>query len=206
MGLIKIPQNPDDDEKRVHSRDYAGLVTQLSETDPAARRWAARDLLQHPQSTADLVARLECEQDASVREVILTSLTRLGDACAVAALVVLLRSQDARFRNEAIEAMQALPDKVAPIIGGLLGDADPDVRIMAVNVLESLRHPDVEAWLIGVIDQDTTVNVCATSVDLLGEIGTEAAVDALRRLKVRFADEPYIQFASELALKRILAS
>jgi HEAT repeat protein len=206
MGLIKIPHDHDDTEKRAHSRDYAGLVTQLSETDPAARRWAARDLLQHPHSTPELVARLECEEDASVREVILTSLTRLGDECAVAALVALLRSQEARFRNEAIEAMQSLPDKVAPIIGDLLSDTDPDVRIMAVNVLESLRHPDVETWLIEVIDRDTTVNVCATAVDLLGEIGTEAAVDALRRLKVRFADEPYIQFASDLALKRVLAS
>jgi HEAT repeat protein len=206
MGLIKIPHSPDNTGKRAHSRDYAGLVAQLSETDPEVRRWAARDLLQHPQATADLVARLECEQDASVREVILTSLTRLGDECAVAALVVLLRSENAQFRNEAIEAMQSLPDKVAPIIGGLLSDTDPDVRIMAVNVLESLRHPDVEAWLIGVVDQDTAVNVCATAVDLLGEIGTEAAVDTLRRLKVRFTDEPYIQFASELALKRILAS
>jgi len=40
-------------------------------------------------------------------------------------------------------------------------------------------------------------------VDLLCEVGTEAAIDSLVRLKARFAAEAYIQFAADLALKRI---
>jgi tRNA A37 threonylcarbamoyladenosine synthetase subunit TsaC/SUA5/YrdC len=40
-------------------------------------------------------------------------------------------------------------------------------------------------------------------LDLLCEVGTEAAVDPLVRLKARFSAEPYIQFAANLALKRI---
>ncbi|MDO8652208.1 MAG: HEAT repeat domain-containing protein [Undibacterium sp.] len=185
-------------------RDYVGLINQLTDADPAARRWAARDLLLYPQATAALVARLQVETDISVREIILTSLTRLGGEIAVTGLVDCLRSEDAQMRNEAIEAMKALPDEVAPIMGGLLIDADPDVRIMAVNILESLRHPKVEEWLIDVIDHDPIVNVCGTAVDLLGEVGSVAAHDALQRLKQRFAAEPYIQFATDLALKRIV--
>jgi hypothetical protein len=77
------------------------------------------------------------------------------------------------------------------------------VRIMAVNILESLRHPRVEAWLIEVIERDPVVNVCGTAVDLLGEVGTPASRAALIHLKQRFASEPYIQFAADLALKRI---
>jgi hypothetical protein len=57
--------------------------------------------------------------------------------------------------------------------------------------------------LIGVIERDTNVNVCATAVDLLCEVGTEAALEPILRLKVRFASEAYIQFAADLALKRI---
>ena len=190
-------------DERIQDRDLSGLVKQLADADPSVRRWAARDLLQHPNSTAALVARLPCEADISVREVILTSLARLGGDIAVAGLVECLRSEDAHMRNEAIEAMKALPDEVAPIMSGLLVDADPDVRIMAVNILESLRHQKVEEWLINVIDTDPVVNVCGTAVDLLGEVGSTAAHDALKRLKQRFADEPYIQFAANLALKRI---
>jgi hypothetical protein len=77
------------------------------------------------------------------------------------------------------------------------------VRIFVVNILNSERHPDVEQWLVNIIEHDAHVNVCATAVDLLCEIGTEASIDPLLRLKARFAHEAYIQFAADLALKRI---
>jgi HEAT repeat protein len=156
-------------------------------------------------SSPELVRRLGLETDQAVREVIFSTLTRLGDSAAVAGLVGCLRSEDAGLRNEAIEAMKMLPDAVSLIMQGLLNDADSDVRIFAVNILEALRHPDVEKWLTEVIERDAHVNVCATAVDLLGEVGSQAALQSLRSLKSRFAGEPYIQFASDLAIKRILA-
>jgi hypothetical protein len=85
----------------------------------------------------------------------------------------------------------------------LLSDPDPDVRIFVVNILNSEHYPDVEQWLIEVIERDAHVNVCATAVDLLCEVGTEASIDPLLHLKARFAHEAYIQFAANLALKRI---
>lgn len=203
MAFIKKTTPPPRDvEDRALVRDCAGLIEQLTDVDPAIRRWAARDLLSYPEATAALVARIQAEGELSVREVILTTLTRLGGPIAVAGLVECLRSEDAQVRNEAIMAMKALPDEVAPIMGGLLVDTDPDVRIMAVNILESLRHPKVEEWLIAVIDRDQVVNVCGTAVDLLGELGSPDSHEALERLKLRYADEPYIQFAADLALKR----
>jgi len=84
---------------------------------------------------------LQAEQDASVREVILTSVTRIGDGIAVQGLVACLRSEEADLRNEAIEAMKQLPEAVAPIMLGLLMDEDSDVRIFAVNILECLAPP-----------------------------------------------------------------
>ena len=204
MAFIKKTGTPvTGDEARKGARDSAGLVAQLTDVDPAVRRWAARDLQAYPEATSALVARLQSEDDVSVREIILTSLTRLGGAVAVAGLVDCLRSENAQLRNEAIEAMKELPDEVSPIMDGLLVDEDADVRIMAVNILESLRHPRVEAWLIEVIERDPVVNVCGTAVDLLGEVGTPASQVALTHLKQRFASEPYIQFAADLALKRI---
>jgi hypothetical protein len=61
----------------------------------------------------------------------------------------------------------------------------------------------VESWLIEVIEADPHVNVCATAVDLLGEVGSAAAREALLGLKDRFPDEPYVHFAADLALRRI---
>lgn len=204
MAFIKKQNSePVVHEGRKQTRECPGLLAGLEDDNATTRRWAARDLVNCQDVAAALVDRLKREGDLSVREVILTTLTRLGDSSAVAGLVDCLRSEDAALRNEAIEAMKQLPDEVAPIMQGLLADLDPDVRIFAVNILESLRHPDVESWLINVIETDPHVNVCATAVDLLSEVGTEAALQPLARLKARFADEPYVQFAADLALRRI---
>jgi HEAT repeat protein len=204
MATIKQhkPQSISADERR-RPRDCAGLLDELRADNASARRWAARDLADFPEATDALVKRLKCETDASVREAILTTLTCLADPMAVAGLVECLRSEDAALRNEVIEAMKELPDEVAPIMSGLLADHDPDVRIFAVNILESLRHRQVEAWLIKVIEQDPHINVCATALDLLGEVGTSASRSALESLKARFSGEPYICFAADLAIKRI---
>jgi HEAT repeat protein len=178
-------------------------VTELEVDNTTARRWAARDLAEFQEASEVLVERLKCEEDSSVREAILTTLTCLGDPAVMAGLVEYLRSEDAALRNEVIEVMKALPDEVAPIMDELLADPDPDVRIFAVNILESLCHPQVEAWLAGVIEHDPHINVCAVALDLLVEVGTPASRSALENLKARFADEPYIGFAADLAIKRI---
>lgn len=185
-------------------RDRAQLLLQLGSPNPEARRWAARDLVDCPGVSAALVQHLVSETESSVREVILTTLVRMGDAQAVAGLVDCMRSEDASLRNEAIEALKQLPTEVAPIMRQLLSDEDSDMRIFAVNVLESLRHPLVESWLADVIQRDTHVNVCATAVDLLGEVGSREVLEPLLRLKERFSREPYIQFAADLAIKRII--
>lgn len=204
MALIKTQKaEPAVEQVRHYERDCPGLLVQLQDADPATRRWAARDLADCPGVSAALVERLNQEAEVSVREVILSTLTGLGDATAVAGLVECLRSEDVPLRNEAIESMRQLPEAVAPIMRGLLADPDPDVRIFAVNILQSLCHPEVETWLIEVIEQDAHVNVCATAVDLLGEVGTVVAHESLLRLKARFTNEPYIRFAADLALERL---
>jgi HEAT repeat protein len=204
MPLIKNRKNkPVFSDKRKQGRDCANLLDQLSDSNPIARRWAARDLINCPDESVSLVERLKIEPEVSVREVILSTLTCLGDQSAIAGLVDCLRSEDVALRNEAIEAMKQFPEEVASIIQGLLSDPDSDVRIFAVNILESLCHSDVEKWLIDVIEKDPHINVCATAVDLLSEVATKTALEPLTRLKSRFSDEPYIQFAADVALKRI---
>ncbi|MBK1693195.1 PBS lyase [Chromatium weissei] len=206
MALTKAASQPttiEDERQRI--RDQAGLLIALADSNPLVRRWAARDLLTYSNVSAALVERLLIETEPSVIEVILTTLTRIGDECAIEGLIRCLRTENAMLRNAAIEAMKLLPDEIAPFISHLLNDPDPDVRIFTVDVLESLRHPQVESWLIRVITEDAHLNVCGAAVDLLGEVGSECARPALLALKQRFPEEPYIQFAADLALTRIAA-
>ena len=204
MPIVKLVQAKTvESDKRSHPRDLAGLMASLDAPNATARRWAARDLAPFTEAVPALVKRLRIETDTTVREAIFMTLTELGDANIVQSLIKCLHSEEVERRNAAIEVMKHLPDAVAPFIPGLLVDPAPNVRILAVSVLESLRHPDVEKWLIEVISEDSQVNVCATAVDILAEVGTEAAITQLEALKRRFPDEPYILFAADLALQRI---
>ena len=204
MGFVRQRSIlPADCGRPKDNREYNDLVAALAGPDAAGRRQAAREIVHCADAATTLVGRLQCEEDLSVREAILGILLRLNDPSALSGLADCLRSEDAALRNEAIGALRQMGSEVDPLLHSLLADADPDVRIFAVNILDSGRHPEAERWLIDIIEQDSHVNVCATAVDLLCEVATEAAVGPLVGLKTRFASEPYIQFASDLALKRI---
>lgn len=203
MALIKSDRIDRPMPKATQADEEAALLQQLVSADVPKRRHAASKLAAHPYACAMLLARLDCEPDRTVRAVLLSSLTRMGNEEAARGLAACLRSEDANLRNDAVEALKALPAQTAPLMTQLLSDPDCDVRILAINILESLRHADVERWLSEVIERDDEVNVCGTAVDLLCEVGTGACVPSLHRLKSRFAREPYIQFAADLALRRI---
>lgn len=207
MGLVKAKteKRPESNSQRaanpVSTREE--LSAALADADSGVRRRAAKEIAGSPNAAAALVVQLKGEMDTSVREAIFNSLVLLKDRVAVSGLIDCLRSEDAALRNQAIEAMRQMGGEPASVLESLLSDPDPDVRVFAVNILGSNRHPDLEKWLIRVIDVDAHVNVCAAALDLLYEVGTEAAAESLTQLKARFVREPYIQFAADLALKRI---
>jgi HEAT repeat protein len=204
MPIIKKTQAPkESDETRNHRRDLAGLLVELDDENPLARRWAARDLVNYPAACAALIARLSAERNNSVREVLFTSLTCIGSKEAVLGMITCLRSEDAGLRNEAIEAIKQLPDVVAPLMYDLLADTDPTMRLFAVSILVSLAHPGVEQWLLALLQRETDVNVCAAALDVLVEIGSPVSQPAIEAVRSLFPDEPYIQFVALLALQRI---
>jgi HEAT repeat protein len=190
-NLIATPRDPDT------------LVALLTSSDSADRQAAARGLAGHSGAAETLVLALGGEGDRATREAIAMALVRTGGGQVVGALLPMLRSEDAGLRNTVIGILKELPADVAPHMESLLDDPDPDVRIFVVNVLEALRHPKVEDWLIAVIRVDPHVNVVATALDLLGEVGTEAALGALASVDKRFPDEPFVAFAIATAFKRI---
>lgn len=190
--------------QQVSSPTVVELLTQLTAESASQRRIAATELAKFSNVSAALIQQLWRESEREVREAIFVTLTEIADEAALEGLICCLRSEDVQLRNDAIEAMQSMPTSVGPVMHKLLHDENPDIRIFAVNILESLKHPDVEAWLIEVITADTHINVCATAVDLLTEVGTQKAAAPLKQLLNKFPDEPFFHFAVELALKRIL--
>ena len=178
-------------------------VADLASADASIRRRAAHDLSQMPDAVPMLCAHLANERSLSVRSIILTGLIVNKSPAVVEGLLPLLRSEDANLRNGAIEALQQMPDEVAPRVEAMLADPDSDVRIFAVNVLAALPHPMVPEWLRRVVTVDAHVNVCAAALDALAEVGEPDAIPALESLAERFADVMFIKFAVDAAVRRI---
>ena len=208
MGLVKARQHDIESAETVVDvppapEDFPMLIKSLRDPDPELRRMAAKDLGNCPEAVHALAGAMEVENDRSVRENLMTALGKIANTEAVSVLLTFLRSNNPHIRNEAIEVLKTLPSQVAPQMEKLLKDEDPDVRIFAVNVLESLRHPRVVEWLRRVVEDDSHVNVCATALDLLSEVGDESCIDSLLIAQSKFGDEPYLQFAVRTALDRI---
>lgn len=208
MGLRKSnrPEALREVVEREPPRDAAGLLAQLAADDPAQRRWAARDLAAHAGAAAALGERLLLEPDASVREALFVSLATIGDDAAARALVPLLRSDDAGLRNGAFESLAGMPRALAGCLDPLLHDPDPDVRLLAVQLLGERQDLPTAPALLDVLHHEPLPNVVAAAIEVLAESGEPEHAPALREARRRFEGEPFIGFAVDHALRRIGSS
>ncbi|UXH76768.1 HEAT repeat domain-containing protein [Roseateles amylovorans] len=207
MGLIKSTAAPARDglNTRTKCRDCEGLQLQLDDERPEVRRLAARDLGERgdcPAAAPALLQRLAHEPRMDVREALLHALVQLKAPEAAAGLVDCLRQGDTALRNQAIEALRQWPDEALPLMRQLLADDDAHLRIHAVRVLEGLGLPEVAGLLARALVSETHVNVCASLLESLSQIGDAQAVEAIEAARRRFDDQPYIDFAARAALQR----
>ena len=113
--------------------------------DPVAGRAGARPAA--PRRSRRSRRRSPARPVPRVREAIMTALMRIGDEASVRALLPYLRSEDAGQRAAAIEALQALPDAIAPFMTALLADGDSDVRILATELARNMPAAHATALL-----------------------------------------------------------
>jgi HEAT repeat protein len=204
MGLKKrVEDETEAKERRYRDRDKDGLLEQLLEPDPVARRWAAHDLADYAEAMPALLERLSVETDRAVQSALLSSLVHAPSLQAARGLMRLLRSEDAGLRNAVIEALTLLPREVAEVVEELLRDHDSDVRILTANLLVALPHPGVPNWLYRLAIEDDHPNVVAGALEGLSECGTQDMVPELTRLKTRFREAPFVTFAADFTIGRI---
>ena len=132
----------------------ASHVEALNSPDAEVRWTAARALGGFAAAVPALAVALGGEQVPRVREAIMTALMRVGNEASVRALVPYLRSDDARQRSAAIEALQCLPEAIAPFMPTLLGDADADVRLLATELARNMPPEDATRVLCGLLEDE----------------------------------------------------
>ena len=186
------------------SGETSGSQQAALDSPDANSRWtAARALAGQADAVPALAVALAREPIPRVREAMMTALIRIGNAASIEVLLPYLRSQDAGVRAAAIEALQALPDAIAPFMTPLLSDGDSDVRLLATELARNMEGSEATRLLCELIDHEHHPNVCAAAIDVLTEVGTPDALPTLERCAVRFAATPFLPFAVAVAMSRI---
>ena len=175
----------------------------LNSLDAEVRWNAARALGGIAAAVPELAVALEAEKVPHVRAALVTALMRVGDETSIRALLPYLRSQDAHQRTTAIEALQTLPEAVAPFMEALLGDTDADVRILATELARNMPPKDATRALCSLLADELHPNVCAAAIEVLAEVGTRDAVPTLEACAQRFSNTPFLLFAASTTIARI---
>jgi len=175
----------------------------LNSPDAESRWTAARALAGQADAVTALAGALARELTPHVREALMTSLIRIGNAASIEVILPYLRSQDAGARAAAIEALQALPHAIAPFMAALFSDGDSDVRLLATELARNMEASEATRLLCDLIEREHHPNVCAAAIDVLTEVGTDEALPTLEKCAVRFAATPFLPFAISVAMSRI---
>jgi HEAT repeat protein len=180
-------------------------VASLGAADAARRRQAARALAGDAGAVAALMGRLQCESEPNVRAALFASLAAAGGPGTAALITPFLHSDDPGLRAGAIDALKSLESEAAAAIDALLEERDADLRLLAIEVVRGWPALLATPRLLRVLAHDSHVNVCAAALDIAAETGTAELLGALKRLRRRFPDQPFIHFAANIAIARIQA-
>lgn len=202
MPLVRKPTPPAEHLQPSAARVLAGLGS----ANPEERWIAARAAAELPESAAALAAALPRETDPRVREAMFTSLARIGTRDSVAAMLPMLRCDDAALRTGALDMLRSSVIATHELLPQLLSDPDADVRILSCELARSLTSEEASRSLCALLARETEINVCAAAVEVLAEVGNDAALPVLAQCAQRFLQVPFLTFAIKLATDRITAA
>jgi HEAT repeat protein len=111
----------------------------------------------------------------------------------------LRNNDDANVRNAMMEVYRALGRRALPSLAVLAKDADPEVRLFAVNILSDIGDEEGLPLLLSTI-RDGDINVRAASAEALGAIGGSRALAAL---KEALSDDSWVAMAAVHAIGEI---
>ncbi len=193
-----------DAKPAVSAQGESDQVLSVLATGNDEQRWAAARVAgEAPGGVQALGHALITETNSRVREAIFTSLVRTHGAEAVAVILPHLRSDDAHLRTGALDALRAMADSATSQLPALLSDPDPDVRLLACEILRGLPSDDATTLLCEMLEREDQVNVCAAAIEVLTEIGGSEALPVLSACAARFANEPFLIFSIKTASARI---
>jgi HEAT repeat protein len=179
-------------------------ATTMLATGNEDERWkAARQLALAPENAPLLGEALAREQSARVREALFTALAYIGTEDAAKIVLPYLQQADAAVRTQSLDALCAMPHAVLPYIPALLSSGDPDIRLLACEIVRHMPAATATEILSQLLEGEADANVCAAAVEVLAEAGQPAALPVLAACARRFASVDFLVFAIDTAANRI---
>jgi len=179
------------------------LIAKLENENESERSDAAEDLgyTGVAEAVAPLVNRLDAEPSRKVRETIFLALERIDRPEVPIYLAVMLDSDDAFLRNQAVGVLQRKGAAAVPVLLGLMNDADPDVRKFMLDTAAGISSPAVEPIYEAAM-QDKDINVLIAALEYLGEQRKTRFKPAVEAIFLNAA-EPMLVCAAFAALLQI---
>jgi hypothetical protein len=169
------------------------------------RRLAARGLAVTADTGSEIARALLQETDDSVLQALFTALIRCPNTTSVGVAIDLMRSDNARLRTGALDALRTMPDEVLPHMKDLLADTDTDVRILACELARSQPPATIADLLSLVLKKDGDGNVCGAAIEVLSDVAGPEQVTLLLECAARFPSDPFLRFSAQTAAHRISA-
>lgn len=146
------------------------LIDSLEFEDEAGRINAAEDLgyANAVEAVEPLLRLLRTEPSRKVRETLFSALERIDSPEVVGRVAVLLDSDDAFLRNQAVGLLQRKGEASVPVLLERMNDADPDVRKFVLDAAAGLPAATVQPIYAAAL-QDQDVNVRIAALEHLGE-------------------------------------
>jgi hypothetical protein len=179
------------------------LIASLTAEDETDRINAVEDLgyAGVSEAIAPLLERLANEPSRKVRETIFTALERIDRPEVRVHMAMLLDSDDAFLRNQAVAVLQRKGAASAAVLLSRMSDEDPDVRKFVLDTAAGISSPEMEPIFDAAIhDQD--INVVIAALEYLGEQRKARFKSAVEEIFLH-AKEPMLVCAAFAALLQI---
>lgn len=206
MGLVKskLPETgfAEADDQSITRGQF---LTLLRSGEPGDRVKAARVAKSIDDGAALVASSLAGEQNPRVVEAFLLSLTDCADDKAISIVIEHLRMENAGLRNGVIDLLMSKSDMFERRLEALLQDPETDFRIMLVNAAASIVSKDAQSILCRALPKEQDDNVCGAIIEVLADIGDgPEALAAAKAAAERFASHPFLAFAADMAVRRIV--
>ncbi len=148
------------------------------------------------------LCHLVANPNIGVQEAAEYALRKIRGPKTVAAMLPLLRSDDAPTRNVAMDVLREIGEDDIASLQASLHDPDPDMRIFIADILGYTKSRQAGLMLCESLLKDPEVNVRYQAAISLGILGFPDAVGALSQA---MHDEEWVQFAVVETLAKIRA-